>query len=256
VKEIVVAEFLEYVKKIKIVARMELYAVSSENVKSRRMIGCSKELINQFEKMLQISSDTTTSSSKSTRKSISQMSPKGIVKRRKRGQQPRLRKSFSLRPSKLNVLPVKQQPQPQQADNAENNFSFDICSKELESIIQKSSESRSGSSNSIIRPRSSSMPSSYTSSNQQSTKEQQACVTFTKRKGENRVRRSDKKVTSKEKNGVKRRNQDQSSSSSSCAQQARRNEDVSQDIDRLTDYLEESILLPKKMSYMAEMMYT
>jgi hypothetical protein len=27
-------------------------------------------------------------------------------------------------------------------------------------------------------------------------------------------------------------------------------------IDRLADYLEDSILLPKKMSYMAEMMYT
>ena len=46
---------------------------------------------------------------------------------------------------------------------------------------------------------------------------------------------------------------------SSCAQQARNecfNSDLNLDIDLLTDYLEETILLPKKMSYMAELMYT
>lgn len=46
---------------------------------------------------------------------------------------------------------------------------------------------------------------------------------------------------------------------SSCAQQARNecfNSDLNFDIDLLTDYLEETILLPKKMSYMAELMYT
>jgi len=43
---------------------------------------------------------------------------------------------------------------------------------------------------------------------------------------------------------------------STCAQQARQDTELTQDIDRLADYLEESVLLPKKMSYMAEMMYT
>lgn len=48
---------------------------------------------------------------------------------------------------------------------------------------------------------------------------------------------------------------------SSCAQQARSEclssaESVNLSIDILTDYLEETMLLPKKMSYMAELMYT
>ena len=47
-----------------------------------------------------------------------------------------------------------------------------------------------------------------------------------------------------------------SSSSSSCAQQAQRvvHPDIS--VDDLAGYLEDSIVFPKKMSYMAEMMYT
>merc|ERR1712004_634529 len=47
--------------------------------------------------------------------------------------------------------------------------------------------------------------------------------------------------------------------SSTCAQQAREEHDhsaVNFSIDVLTDYLEETVLLPKKMSYMAELMYT
>jgi len=49
--------------------------------------------------------------------------------------------------------------------------------------------------------------------------------------------------------------------SSSCAQQARLEEHehaaaVDFSIDVLTDYFEETVLLPKKMSYMAELMYT
>jgi len=43
---------------------------------------------------------------------------------------------------------------------------------------------------------------------------------------------------------------------STCAEQARGATDLTHDIDRLADFLEESISLPKKMSYMAEMMYT
>ncbi len=40
----------------------------------------------------------------------------------------------------------------------------------------------------------------------------------------------------------------------SCAQEARHEQDVS--VDDLAGYLEDSIIFPKKMSYMAEMMYT
>merc|ERR1712107_901751 len=47
--------------------------------------------------------------------------------------------------------------------------------------------------------------------------------------------------------------------SSFCAQQARNecyNADINASMDFLADYLEETILFPKKMSYMAELMYT
>jgi len=60
-----------------------------------------------------------------------------------------------------------------------------------------------------------------------------------------------------------KRPQKKRKASASCAQQARNecslsNNDSSVDIsiDFLTDYLEETILFPKKMSYMAELMYT
>jgi hypothetical protein len=45
---------------------------------------------------------------------------------------------------------------------------------------------------------------------------------------------------------------------SSCAEQARQmsNDELSDTIDILADFLEESIVFPKKMSYMAELMYT
>ena len=45
---------------------------------------------------------------------------------------------------------------------------------------------------------------------------------------------------------------------SSCAEQARQlsNDELSDAIDILADFLEESVVFPKKMSYMAELMYT
>jgi hypothetical protein len=65
---------------------------------------------------------------------------------------------------------------------------------------------------------------------------------------------SDDQERSKRSRAHKRRK-----SSASCAQQARNecyNPDVNLSIDILADYLDEAILLPKKMSYMAELMYT
>ena len=59
-----------------------------------------------------------------------------------------------------------------------------------------------------------------------------------------------------------KRPQKKRKASASCAQQARNecqlsnNDSVDISIDFLTDYLEETILFPKKMSYMAELMYT
>lgn len=70
------------------------------------------------------------------------------------------------------------------------------------------------------------------------------------------IEKSQKVAAAEDKKVLKRRK-----TSASCAQQARIQEyssveDVNNAIDMLADYLEESVLLPKKMSYMAELMYT
>jgi len=65
----------------------------------------------------------------------------------------------------------------------------------------------------------------------------------------------------KSENCNKSQNKKKRKASASCAQQARNecltsSDSVNISIDYLTDYLEETILFPKKMSYMAELMYT
>lgn len=76
----------------------------------------------------------------------------------------------------------------------------------------------------------------------------------------------DKDVVGQEEKGPKsgkkpNRVQKKRKASTSCAQQARNecynnSAEVNLSIDYLADYLEETILFPKKMSYMAELMYT
>ena len=149
---------------------------------------CGQEFIQQFEKCLHVSNQ------------------KGRVRRKRKT---KVKRTFSLRPPQLKIPPPK-------GDKMEH-FSFETCSKELESIMQKS--------NPIIRPRSSSLPS------KSSHKSPVVATVIAKPKKKKPVAKTQTQT---------------------CAQQA----NLSQDIDRLTDYLEESILLPKKMSYMAEMMYT
>jgi len=226
-----------------------------------RQVHCGKDLICQFDKVLQLSS-VRGRTSRCSSLPVSASSDSGWVSKRRR-HKTRVKKAFSLRPSRL-VLP------PPVASHQEH-FSFDNCSKELESIMRQ----KSGSSG--LRPRSSSLPSS-SSTLRGSAKGKTAAaaaaphVTFSKRvtvipaaaaiKKGPKVRHGEKKASSaamtsspasKDKHHLKRSRASRQQQST-CAQQARR--DISQDIDRLTDYLEESILLPKKMSYMAEMMYT
>lgn len=105
-----------------------------------------------------------------------------------------------------------------------------------------------------VRPRSASLPSSkkkpMLKGDEKSDKTSKANSSTSKDRG---VKKRKHNLGSDEEGRSK---QPQRKNSSTCAQQARQNTELSQDIDRLADYLEESILLPKKMSYMAEMMYT
>jgi len=272
-------------------------------------VHCSKDFITQFEKALQFqprSSDASSSSGLSPgfRKSRSEFrtTDSGSVgKRRKKRQQRRVRKAFALRPSKFQPVAsagsASTTTDSSTLEKASEHFSFENCSKELESIIIKRSRLPAA-----IRPRSSSLPNNsaaaaeiVTSSTTPVTsrKSENACKACRQNKASDvaataaaaaafslkKVRRSHahhRQATPKSKPSNTSNNEGavlhsgggvsfqqpahhstklKRKQQATCAQQARQ-DPVSQDIDRLTDYLEESILLPKKMSYMAEMMYT
>lgn len=212
---------------------------------------CGKELISQFERILFVS--TQTSKSSDVNKSLHKTQRTARRKRKSR-----VKKTFRLRPSKLNIV-----------QQSEQNFSFEKCSKELESIISTSSSVGHNHYRSVIRPRSSSLPSTPTSSQSSIPgRRQESPHSFVFKKQNVKSQRK-AEVSSKEtekmpgpSKPIKKRKtlngkRDHRALESSCAQQARNeDENISYSIDRLTDYLEESILLPKKMSYMAEMMYT
>jgi len=293
---------------------------SSSNSSGKIMeVQCGKDFIDQFDKCLRVDpasagspAATTTTTTSSSRKSRSDFrttaaATSSIGKRRKNaGNNRRVRKAFALRPSKLNFLPGKDLAESGKkallgGKNSEH-FSFENCSKELESIMQRSTLH----SNSAIRPRSSSLPNtapppyqaSYQASKpgvkigvddapcnacrQMSPKEKADFSKLVFSHSKNASKKLRQKAASKQgqsggsnksdsalkastpavttnvtPTGATKRKCEQAASqggSASCAQQAR--QDLSQDIDRLTDFLEESIMLPKKMSYMAEMMYT
>ena len=163
-----------------------------------------------------------------------------------------------------------------------HDFSI-ACSKELETIEQASASSNESS----LRPRSSSLPAagasaSHPNSSASPSPEKNGSPTATQNSTTRRSRRkhlskcdtrvsnndlnvdspsNDQKVTSR---GSKRRISPPEHSISSVQKSAENLEDernkprdnLDASIDRLADYLEDSILLPKKMSFMAEMMYT
>lgn len=200
---------------------------------------------------------------------------------------------FVLKPSKLNSC-VKAAFNRSYSDFYRNGHSSDkieckgekelsvyhdfstACSKELETIELASSINTENS----LRPRSSSLPAAGSpvleqpSSSSPPTKN--ALELSTRRSRRKHLSKGDQNQSNDRKNfsssenkistrANKRRKLPPETLSSSCAQQhtessenekAKVNDNLDASIDRLTDYLQESILLPKKMSFMAEMMYT
>jgi len=197
-----------------------------------------KDLIKQFDKILSVSCQRT-KDKKSKGSSVDVgLCPSGRVQRKIRKNKPVKKKGFVLRPSKLKLL--HHDPLPS------NHFSFANCSKELESIMAPAGSFQA------VRPRSASLPggaekkaAKAEAGSSQSLKSHRVVKKRKHNLGSDEEEGRSKGEGAK---GPQRKN------SATCAQQART--ELSQDIDRLADYLEESILLPKKMSYMAEMMYT
>ena len=163
-----------------------------------------------------------------------------------------------------------------------HDFSI-ACSKELETIEQASVSSTESS----LRPRSSSLPAagasaSHETSNTSTSAEGNGSPEPKQTSSNRRSRRKhlskcDTRVSNNDLNedsssidqritcrGSKRRISPPEHSITSIQQSAEHLEDerdrsrdnLDASIDRLADYLEDSILLPKKMSFMAEMMYT
>ena len=137
----------------------------------------------------------------------------------KKVKQKRKPKRLNLRPSKLTLIVDRLQADKKAPDSRFSEFSAD-CSKALETIEKSSKAQPKKLKKKVKKP------------NRESVPEESA----------------------------KPRVQKKRKASSSCAQQARNvcynNSEVDLSIDYLADYLEETIVFPKKMSYMAELMYT
>ena len=87
-----------------------------------------KDLIKQFDKVLSVSCQKPDQKKSCLTGGVRQ----GSVQRKRRS---RKKKVFVLRPSRLKVDPVEDNPTPS------NHFSFEKCSRELESILAPSSSS-------------------------------------------------------------------------------------------------------------------
>jgi len=268
--------------------------------------GLNRDLIRQFDKALTVTRrcqkiDARRKSDGLSRRTISGSS--GSVRRAKQrlAASSKTPNSFIkkkgnpiLWPSRLKLERTEKQSKPEFAtfgsSSGHNHFSFENCSKELESIMGEVPSSNALVSScraSSLRPRSSSLPSqsksefrsSHRSKVDLSKKGCQAGVSLPhKASVASTVSTSavaKKPVVKKRKHpattGSTMKTSEESCQQSggvgpsgqpgggrrkvsTCAEQARA--DLTHDIDRLADFLEESISLPKKMSYMAEMMYT
>lgn len=205
-------------------------AVESKSSEYKLIDG--KELARLFQKMTVTRTSTPSKSSSNIRDSrewrygevkpeIHRVHPASKFKKRtKRIVRKRQNSSptIVLRPSKLTNLVVNETQKSNPTESPFSTFSAD-CSRELETIVKASTK--------------------------KVTKVDKASKSKTIIKDKPQ---SMQKVPSSR--PQKRRK------ASSCAQQALNPESVNLSIDILTDYLEETILLPKKMSYMAELMYT
>ena len=186
----------------------------------------SKDLILQFTKMnvtpTPVQKSVSTPSSTATTSTV-QSSTKKVNKNWKFKAKPdskQQQRTFKvvLRPSRLNLATKKD------GESLFRDFSV-ACTKELDSIARsKSCDAAFTRSSSTSKKKKSKKDSSKVSLSPTSHHGHHACQ--------------------------KRRKV------SSCAEQARQRDDLSDTIDILADFLEESVVFPKKMSYMAELMYT
>jgi len=261
--------------------------------------GLNRDLIRQFDKVLTVTRRCQKVDARRRSDGLSRGSSSGSVRRAKQ----RLAASKTtnnflkkgnpiLWPSRLKLERTEKQSKPEFAtfgsSSGHNHFSFENCSKELESIMGEVPSSNSLVSScraTSLRPRSSSLPSqsksefrsSHRSKVDLSRKGCQGVSLPHKALVASTVSTSavpKKAVVKKRKHpattGSTMKTSEENSQSgggpsgqpggrrkvSTCAEQARGATDLTHDIDRLADFLEESISLPKKMSYMAEMMYT
>ena len=225
-------------------------SVESDVDRTSVNVHMNKDLIKQFDKILSVSCQRTKDKKCKGRSVAVGLCPAGRVQRKSRKTKPVMKKGFVLRPSKLKV------PNHDPQKGPSNHFSFANCSKELESIIAPS-ESVSFQA---LRPRSASLPgdAQKKAAKAVTTKLEEDKKPNHKSQEHRVVKKRKHNLGSDEEEGRSKggKGKPQRKNSATCAQQARQNTELSQDIDRLADYLEESILLPKKMSYMAEMMYT
>ena len=188
----------------------------------------SKDLILQFTKMnvtlapvqISVSSPpaTSTSSTASIQSSTNKVNKNWKFKAKPDSKQQQRSFKVVLRPSRLNLATKKD------GESLFRDFSV-ACTKELDSIA-----------------RSKSCDAAFTRSSSASTKKKQ-------KKDSSKVTLSP--ATHHGHHACQKRRK-----ASSCAEQARQHDDLSDTIDLLADYLEESVMFPKKMSYMAELMYT
>lgn len=208
-------------------------AKSKESVKVPAQID-GKELVKLFKncsiveksKPSQVRNTKNWRTSKNSLASSSQKSFKRKKLMQKKTKKPKFR--VNLRPSKLTSIVEKIQSDQKSPESRFSDFSD--CSKALETIEKAAS-----------------------------TKPKKKASKL-KKKPKSKVAASlDQDSDSNSQNKAPLRAQKKRKASSSCAQQARNecyNTDINASMDFLADYLEETILFPKKMSYMAELMYT
>jgi len=203
-------------------------AKSKESVKVPAQID-GKELVKLFKncsiveksKPSQVRNSKNWRNSKNNLASSSQKSFKRKKVMQKKTKKPKFR--VNIRPSKLTSIVEKIQSDQKSPESRFSDFSD--CSKALEDISAKPKKK----------------------------------ATKLKKKPKSKVASLDKDSDSISQNKAPLRAQKKRKASSSCAQQARNecyNADINASMDFLADYLEETILFPKKMSYMAELMYT
>ena len=191
----------------------------------------SKDLILQFTKMNVTPESAKQATSQQQQRHISSPPSSSVTTKkvnknwRFKAKSDSIQRPFVLRPSKLSSLARK--------DRGEALFrEFSVeCSKELDSIATASSPLTT--------------PSSSTSKRHTTS-------------GKKKCKNSDVTISPMTSHHHHHHTCQKRRKASSCAEQARQlsQDELDETIDILADFLEESVVFPKKMSYMAELMYT